>query len=76
VLQPQIEADVYGKDDPGRRIGSGLSDIEAGLRLRYEIRRELAPYIGVHWVRRFGETADFAADDSDWHFVAGVRVWF
>jgi copper resistance protein B len=76
VLQPQIEADVYGKDDPERRIGSGLSDIEAGLRLRYEIRRELAPYIGVHWVRRFGETADFAGDDSETRFVAGVRVWF
>jgi copper resistance protein B len=67
---------VYGKDDPSRRIGSGLSDIEAGLRLRYEIRRELAPYIGVHWVRRFGETADLAADDSETRFVAGVRVWF
>jgi copper resistance protein B len=77
VLQPQLEADVYGKDDPERRIGSGLSDIEAGLRLRYEIRRELAPYIGVHWVRRFGETADLAGDDhSDTRFVAGVRVWF
>jgi len=76
VLQPQIEADVYGKDDPERGIGSGLSDIEAGLRLRYEIRRELAPYVGVHWVRRFGETADLAGDDSDTRFVAGVRVWF
>ena len=76
VLQPQIEADVYGKDDPARRIGSGLSDIEAGLRLRYEVRRELAPYIGVHWVRRFGETADLAGDDSETRFVAGVRVWF
>ena len=77
VLQPQVEADVYGKDDPARRIGSGLSDIEAGLRLRYEVRREFAPYIGVHWVRRFGETADLAGDDrSDTRFVAGVRVWF
>jgi copper resistance protein B len=76
VLQPQIEADVYGKDDPERGIGSGLSDIEAGLRLRYEIRREFAPYVGVHWVRRFGETADFAGDDSETRLVAGVRVWF
>jgi copper resistance protein B len=60
-----------------RRIGSGLSDIEAGLRLRYEIRREIAPYIGVHWVRRFGETADLTGGDrSDTRFVAGVRVWF
>ncbi|MGH8236698.1 MAG: copper resistance protein B [Steroidobacteraceae bacterium] len=64
-------------NDPARRIGSGLSDIEAGLRLRYEVRREFAPYIGVHWVRRFGETADLAGDDrSDTRFVAGLRVWF
>jgi copper resistance protein B len=76
ILQPELEADVYGKDDPQRRIGSGLSDIEAGLRLRYEVRRELAPYVGVHWVRRFGETADLAGDDSEIRFVAGVRVWF
>jgi copper resistance protein B len=76
VLQPEIEADVYGKDDRERGIGSGLSDIEAGLRLRYEVRRELAPYIGVHWVRRFGETADLAGDDSEVRFVAGVRAWF
>jgi copper resistance protein B len=76
VLQPQIEADVYGKDDRERHIGSGLSDIEVGLRLRYEVRREFAPYIGVHWVNRFGETADLAGDDSDMRFVAGVRVWF
>jgi copper resistance protein B len=76
ILQPQLEADVYGKDDPARRIGSGLSDIEAGLRLRYEVRRELAPYIGVHWMRRFGETADLAGDHGETRFVAGVRVWF
>jgi copper resistance protein B len=77
ILQPELEADVYGKDDPERRIGSGLSDIEAGLRLRYEVRRELAPYVGIHWVRRFGETADLAGNDSsDTRFVAGVRVWF
>ncbi len=77
ILQPQFEADVYSKGDPERRHGSGLCDVEAGLRLRYEVRREFAPYIGVHWVRRFGETADLAGDDrSDTRFVAGVRVWF
>lgn len=76
ILQPQIEADAYGKDDRERGIGSGLSDIEAGLRLRYEVRREFAPYLGVQRVRRFGETADLAGDDGDTHFVAGLRVWF
>jgi copper resistance protein B len=43
---------------------------------RYEVRREFAPYIGEHWVRRFGETADLAGNDSETRFVAGVGVWF
>ncbi|MGH8185385.1 MAG: copper resistance protein B [Steroidobacteraceae bacterium] len=80
VLHPQFETDIYGKDDPEHGIGSGLSDIELSLRLRYEIRREIAPYVGVRWLRRFGETADLArsagADSSEAHFVAGLRVWF
>ena len=58
----------------------GLSDLELGLRLRYEIRREFAPYIGVNWTRKFGNTADFARaegeDTNDVQIVAGVRVWF
>ena len=57
-----------------------MSDIEAGLRLRYELRREFAPYIGVHWVRRFGETADLrraAGEGSDeFTWLAGIRAWF
>lgn len=80
ILQPQLEVNLYGKDDPERGLGSGLSDLEAGLRLRYEIRREFAPYIGVQWTRRFGETADLAEvrgdDTGDVQFVAGARVWF
>lgn len=80
ILQPRLEANVYGKNDPQRGIGSGLSDVEAGLRLRYEIRREFAPYIGVVWRQRFGRTADFARAQGesadDLQFVAGVRVWF
>lgn len=80
ILQPEVEANLYGKDDPARRIGSGLSDLDVGLRLRYEIRRELAPYIGVAWQRRFGRSADFArsAGEStgDAQFLAGVRAWF
>ena len=80
ILQPEIEFELYGKDDPENGIGSGLSNMEAGLRLRYEIRREFAPYIGVHWERKFGQTADFARaegeDESDFLFVAGVRAWF
>jgi copper resistance protein B len=80
ILQPEIEFELYGKDDPENGIGSGLSNMEAGLRLRYEIRREFAPYIGVHWERKFGQTADFARaegeDESDFLFVAGLRAWF
>jgi len=80
VLQPQVEFDLYGEDDPETQIGSGLSKVEAGLRLRYELRRELAPYLGVTWQRRFGDTADFARaageDDADTRLVAGLRAWF
>ncbi len=80
VLSPEIEINLYGKDDPAVGIGSGLSDIEAGLRLRYEIRREFAPYIGINWSRKFGNTADFAKADGedieDTQIVAGIRLWF
>lgn len=80
ILQPELEANIYGKDDPQRRIGSGLSDVQFGLRLRYEIRRQFAPYIGVNFVDRVGTTADFAHEDHqpvfDRQIVAGVRVWF
>jgi copper resistance protein B len=80
VLTPEIEANLHGKDDPAIGIGSGLSDIEAGLRLRFEIRREFAPYIGVNWSRLFGNTADFAITDgestSDTQFTIGLRAWF
>lgn len=80
VLQPQVEAELFGKDDPARHVGSGLSELTAGLRLRYEIRREFAPYLGVEWSRKFGATADYARDDGerieDTRLVAGIKVWF
>jgi len=80
VLQPQFEMNLYGKDDPANRIGSGLSNVELALRLRYEVRREFAPYVGLVWTHRFGNTADFAQaageDTSDVQFLAGLRVWF
>jgi copper resistance protein B len=80
ILQPTAELNVYGKNDPQRGIGSGLSNTEAGLRLRYEIRREFAPYIGVTWNRTYGKTADYAADEgedrSEARLVVGVRLWF
>ena len=80
ILQWHAEADLYGKDDADRGVGAGLSTLEAGLRLRYEITRQFAPYIGVSWERAFGGTADFRRDHSDdvseARLVAGVRVWF
>ena len=80
ILTPELEANLYGKNDPARRIGSGLSDMQFGLRLRYEVRRQFAPYVGVVWTRRFGATADFARADQqaifDRQWVAGVRIWF
>lgn len=80
ILVPEIELNLYGKDDPATGIGSGLADIEVGARLRYEIRREFAPYIGVNWTRLYGQTADYAreegSDVDDLRFVFGVRAWF
>jgi copper resistance protein B len=80
ILQPQVEFNFYSKSDPGRGNGAGLSEIDAGLRLRYEFSRKFAPYIGVSYEGKFGQTAKFArqAGDStgDVRFVAGVRVWF
>ncbi|TAJ71727.1 MAG: copper resistance protein B [Phenylobacterium sp.] len=80
VLQPRAELNFSAADIPSRGVGSGLSDVEAGLRLRYEIRREFAPYVGVVWSRKVGDTARFARaageDASDTRFVVGLRAWF
>ncbi len=80
ILQPLIEVTLYGKDDPRRGVGSGLSTVEAGLRLRYEFTRRFAPYIGVVRERAFGSTADFRKAEGegigDTRMVAGVRIWF
>lgn len=80
ILSPELTLDFYGQDDEQRMVGSGLSDLEAGLRLRYEIRREFAPYVGINWTRSYGDTADFARahgdDTSDLQFVLGIRAWF
>ncbi len=80
ILQPQIEMNFYSLDDPARRIGSGLSDIDAGLRLRYEITRKVAPYVGVAYEGKLGPTAALAASvgepTSQVRFTAGLRLWF
>jgi copper resistance protein B len=80
ILQPRLEANVYGKDDPERGLGRGLADVAASIRLRYELRREIAPYVGVEWTRKYGDTADLARangqDPNDAEVVVGVRLWF
>ena len=75
ILTPSLEADFYTKDDPALRLGSGLSAIEAGLRLRYEIVREFAPYIGVTWEKTFGNTSDYNLVDET-NLLLGIRLWF
>ena len=79
ILQPQAEINVYGKSDPARGIGSGLADFDAGLRLRYEISRKFAPYVGLSWQRKFGQTRRFAVMGGDEGEVLlavfGLRAW-
>lgn len=80
ILQPKLEFNFYGKDDPARGIGSGLSDAEAGLRLRYEVTRRFAPYVGVAWQQAYGQTADYrraaGEEAGEVRWVAGLRLWF
>ena len=80
ILQPRAELNFAAQDVPENRIGSGLSNAELGLRLRYEIRREFSPYVGVSWDRKVGDTARFAhaagEDATARSIVAGIRVWF
>lgn len=80
ILEPEVGANLYSRRDPEAGTGTGLSDVNAGLRLRYEITRKFAPYIGVTWNRQFGDTADFTrvrgGKRSQTQAVAGVRLWF
>jgi copper resistance protein B len=80
LLAPLVEIDAWGRDDEVNGIGNGVSRVTAGLRLRYEIRREFAPYVGLEWAGKLGDTADLARDAGesvrDARWVAGLRVWF
>lgn len=80
ILQPRAEVNLAAEDIPDLGIGAGVTDVELGLRLRFEIRREFAPYIGVSYESQLGDTADFTeaagGDASDTRFVIGIRAWF
>lgn len=79
ILQPKAELDIYAKSDPARSIGSGISSLEGGIRLRYEFTRKFAPYIGVDYEQKFGGTKRLSianGEDSDsLRFVFGIRAW-
>lgn len=80
VMQPRLELTAAVQDVPERGVGAGLNAVELGARLRYEIRRELAPYLGVGWIRRTFDTAELARTTgepvSSVSVVAGVRAWY
>jgi copper resistance protein B len=80
ILQPRIEANIAFQNIRAIGVGSGLTDFEAGLRLRYEIEQEIAPYIGVEWRKQTGDTARFSRaageDPETISLVAGIRIWF
>lgn len=80
ILEPKVELQAFGKRDAALRLGSGLAEASAGLRLRYEFTRQFAPYIGVERAGSFGETADFVRAEGGkpvkTRFVAGLRFWF
>lgn len=78
--QPRLETSVAVQEVPEWGVGSGFNDVQLGFRLRYEIVREFAPYLGISWNRQLGQTADFVRDEggdpSTFGLVGGVRMWF
>jgi copper resistance protein B len=79
VAQPRIETNLSFQNVPELGIGRGINDAELGVRVRYEIRREFAPYIGLAWTSKFGQTAAFARSEAErvrgLSVVIGIRVW-
>jgi len=80
VLSPEVELNIHSKDDELVGTGKGMSDINAGVRLSYEVTREFAPYIGFNWAKKYGNTANFASNEGEniesSQLVAGIRFWF
>lgn len=79
IVQPRLETSVALRDEPDLGIGRGLSNASFGVRARYEVRREFAPYVGVLWERGFGRTAELARiagdEASEVQLVLGLRFW-
>jgi copper resistance protein B len=80
IAEPEMEMNFYSKDDPARKIGAGLSDIDTGARLRYEFSRKLAPYVAFAHSQTYGNTATYSRrageTTSDSRFVFGLRLWY
>jgi len=80
IAQPQFEINAYSAKDPSRGVGSGLSDLDTGLRIRYELSRKFAPYIGFAYTQTFGQTATFTRQADgivhDPRFIFGTRIWY
>nr|WP_213806793.1 copper resistance protein B [Granulicella sp. dw_53] len=80
IVQPQLEMNFYGSPDRARGLGTGLTDLDTGLRLRYEFSRKLAPYIGFAYTNQFGSTAAYSRQAGESvanpRFIFGVRVWY
>ena len=80
IMQPRVEVNAAAQNSRAIGIGPGLSDVEAELRLRYDIRREFAPYLGVGYKRAFGATGRYLRDSGErrggWRILTGIRTWF
>jgi copper resistance protein B len=80
ILQPRVEMNFYSRRDDSRAVNSGLSDFSGGVRFRYEIRREFAPYVGIEWDGRFGSAANAMRISGEVpegaRFIAGAHFWF
>ena len=79
ILQPQVEMNFYSQADPARGIGTGLSDIDGGVRLGYQFSRKFAPYVGYVYSGVFGRTATFSRQSGQPtganQFVFGTWLW-
>lgn len=80
ILQPRFETEIAAQKVPEFQVGQGVNYADLGMRLRYEFKREFAPYVGVNWIRNLGETEDLIRGDgghaTDLALVFGVSIWF
>jgi copper resistance protein B len=78
IAQLQIEMNFYSKSALSRGVGSGLSEIDTDLGIRYEICRKFAPHIGFAYTGTFEQAATFTREEggnaSDPRFIFGVRL--